>query len=248
VVADVLERGTVHFFFRPRVERHQPSGEDDVQRFIVVLAPEARRLYRLLLVGRKRLPDVARHGKERHWAWVAKVAGDPADIEVELRGYRYGTKTRGERDQPSARPAGDGEYVIARHGDHSHLAYALVRPDPIGPVQHELGIAASASYVAAAKNPEWPSPPDAGLGDEQTAYYPPDLQRRFRGRRWAALEPAHLDRDGAEIVLIAATEDPERELGIRLEPDERTAPDAFHALGLDRRSHPVEPLFRGEWA
>jgi len=247
-MTEVLERGSVHFFYRPRVEEHAPRGEDDVQRFIVVLAPEERRLFRLVFVGRKHLPDVARGRRERNWAWVAKVSGDPADVEVELRGYRYLTKTRGERDQPSARPAGDGEYVLARHGNHSHLAYALVRPASPGAVQRELGIAASASYVVAVKNPEWPSPPEAGLTVEQTAFYPRELQERFRNRRWGEAEPAHLDREGAELVLVATDEDPEEELGIVLDPAERGAPDAFRALGLDRRSHPVEPLFRGEWA
>jgi hypothetical protein len=247
-MAEVLERGSVHFFFRPRVERHAPRGEDDIQRFMVVLAPEGRGLFRLLFIGRKRLPDASHHRRARNWGWVARVTGDPAEIEGELRGYRYATKTRGVREQPPARPAGDGEYVLARHGDHSHLAYALLRPDPPGPVQRELGIAASASYVAAAKNPEWPSPARAGLGEEQTAWYPREVQERFRGRRWGELEPAHLDRDGAEILLVGASEDPEAELGITLDPAERATPDAFRALGLDRRSHPVEPLFRGEWA
>ncbi|BDG02127.1 hypothetical protein [Anaeromyxobacter oryzae] len=248
-MAEVLERGELHFFYRPRVERNAPRGDADVQRFMVVLAPDGRRIWRLVFVGAKRMPELARRGRERNWAWVAKVAGDPGDIEMELRGYRYRTKTRGERDQPSARPAGDGEYVLARHGDHTHLAYALARPDPPGDVQRGLGIATQASYVVAVKNPEWPSPrPDAGLGEEQTAFYPRALQEKFRNRRWGEVEPAHLDRDGAELLLVGATEDPEGELGIHLDPAERGAPDAFRALGLDRRDHPVAPLFTGEWA
>lgn len=246
-MADVLERGALYFFYRPRVERHAPRGEDDVQRFIVVLAPDERRLLRIVLVGRKRLPELGRR-RARNWAWVAKVAGDPADVELELRGYRYPTKTRGEREQPAARPAGDGEYVLARHGDHTHLAYALVRPVEPGDVQRELGIRAAASYVVAVKNPEEPSPPGAGLSIEGTAFYPRELQEKFRNRRWAALEPAHLDREGAEILLVAADEDPEHALGIRLQPGDEDAPDVFRALGLDRRSHPVAPLLRGDWA
>jgi hypothetical protein len=248
-MSEVLERGAVHFFYRPRVERHAPRGDDDVQRFIVILAPEDRPLFRLLFVGAKRLPDLALRGRERNWAWVARVVGDPADLEGELRGYRYTTKTRGEREQPSARPAGDGEYVLARHEDHTHLAYALVRPDPPGDVQRDLGIAAQASYIVAVKNPEWrPSRPDAGLGAEQTAFYPEALQQKFRDRRWGEVEPAHLDREGAELLVIGATEDPEGELGIRLDPAERAPEDAFRALGLDRRGHPVAPLFTGDWA
>jgi hypothetical protein len=249
--AQVLERGDVFFFYRPRVEQHTPRGEDDVQRFLVVLAPDGRRVLRVVYVGRKRMPDVGARGRERNWGWVARVARDAADVELELRGYRYATKTRGEREQPSARPAGEGVYVIARHGDHTHLAYALARPAEPGPVQRELGIEAAASYVVAVKNPWHPAPPpaNAGLAPEAEASYPPDVQARFRDRRWGELEPAHLDREGAELLLVGADEDPERELGIHLDPRERRGgPDVFRALGIDPARHPPAPLFTGEWA
>ena len=244
----MTERGDVFFFFRPRVERHAPRGDDDVQRLLVVLAPDDGERFRLLTVGRKRLPGASAWGRERHWAWVMKVARTPGEIELELRGYRYDTRTRGRRDQPSARPAGSGRYAVARHGAHAHLGYVLARPEAPGPVQRELGIEASASVVVAVKNPEWPTPPDlnAGLAPEAEAFYPAPLQAAFRGRRWAPLEPAHLDREGAELVLVGTREDPERELGIRLEPEE--ADDVLALFRLDPARHPVAPLFSGEWA
>jgi hypothetical protein len=247
----VAERGDVYFFFRPRVERRAPRGEDDVQRFLVVLAPDAARRFRLLTVGRKRLPGASDTSRERNWGWVMRVAGSPGELEDELRGYRYETKTRGVRDQPAARPAGAGRYAIARHGAHAHLAYALAHPEVPGPVQRELGIEASASLVVAVKNPWWPTPPsvNAGLAPEAEAFFPADLQAAFRGRRWAALDPRHLDREGAELVLVGTREAPEAELGIRLEPEEPAEPeDVLGRFGLDPASHPIAPLFRGEWA
>lgn len=244
----VAERGDLFFFYRPRVERHAPRGERDVQRLLVVLAPDGGARFRLVTVGRKHLPGATRLGRERNWAWGMKVAGSPEELELELRGYQYETKTRGHRDQPSARPAGAGRYAIARHGAHAHLAYALARPAPPGPVQRELGILASASLVAAVKNPHWPTPPgvDAGLSPEAEAFYPAPLQATFRGRRWAALEPAHLDREGAELVLVGTRELPEAELGIALETEEPE--DVLGLFGLDPARHPVAPLFSGEWA
>jgi hypothetical protein len=249
----VAERGDVYFFFRPRVERHAPRGEDDVQRFLLVLAPDEARpggapRLRLLTVGRKRLPGASALSRERFWGWVMRVAGSPAELAEELRGYGYETKTRGHRDQPAARPAGSGRYAIARHGAHAHLAYALAHPAEPGPVQRELGIEASASLVVAVKNPWWPTPPsaNAGLAPEAEAFFPDDLQAEFRGRRWAALDPRHLDREGAELVLVGTREDPAAELGIRLEPEEPE--DVLGRLGLDPASHPVAPLLRGEWA
>jgi hypothetical protein len=149
-----------------------------------------------------------------------QVAREPG--ELELRGYDYDTKTRGHRVQPAARPAGAGRYAIARHGAHAHLAYVLVHPEVLGSVQRDLGIEASASLVVAVKNPHWPTPPGigAGLAPEAEAFFPAPLQAAFRGRRWAALEPAHLDREGAELVLVGTREDTVSELGLRLAPDE----------------------------
>jgi hypothetical protein len=229
----VAERGDLFFFYRPRVQQPARRGEDDVQRFLVVLAPDGGDRFRLLTVGRKRLPGASPRSRERNWGWVMRVAGSPAELELELRGYEYDTKTRGHRVQPAARPAGAGRYAIARHGAHAHLAYALSRPRVPGRVQRELGIEASASLVVAVKNPHWPTPPevDAGLAPEAEAFYPPPLQAAFRGRRWAALEPAHLDREGAELVFVGTREDPGEELGIRLEAEEPE--DVLGLLGLD---------------
>jgi hypothetical protein len=244
----VVERGDLFFFYRPRVERHAPRSEDDVQRFLAVLAPEGGDRFRLLTIGRKRLPLAWRTGRERNWGWVMKVVGAPEEIRLELAGYQYDTKTRGQRDQPAARPAGAGRYALARHGAHTHLAYALARPAEPGPVQRDLGIEASASLVVAVKNPHWPTPPglDAGLSPEAEAFFPAPLQAAFRGRRWAAVEPGHLDREGAELVFVGSREPPAPELGIPLEAEEPD--DVLGLFGLDPARHPVAPLFRGDWA
>ncbi len=245
----VTERGDVFFFYRPRVEQHAPRGEDDVQRLLVVLAPDGRSRFRVVTIGRKHLPSGSRSVPERNWGWVMKVGGSPEDVEAELRGYEYETKTRGHRDQPSARPAGEGRYAIARHGAHAHLAYALAHPEAPGEVQRDLGIEGSASFVVAVKNPWWPTPPgsNAGLAPEAEASYPDDLQAAFRGRRWAALEPGHLDREGAEFVLVGTREEPDADLGLRLEA-EPDPEDVLGLFGLDPARHPVAPLFRGDWA
>lgn len=244
----VAERGGLFFFYRPRVEQDAPRSELDVQRFLVVLAPDEGARFRLVTVGRKHLPGATRLTRERNWAWVMKVAGAAAELELDLRGYAYDTKTRGRRHQPAARPAGAGRYAIARHGAHAHLAYALTRPEVPGPVQRDLGIEAAASLVVAVKNPHWPTPPgvNAGLSPDAEACYPPPLQATFRGRRWAALEPGHLDREGAEVVLVGTREAPAEELGIALGGEEPE--DVLGLFGLDPARHPVAPLLSGEWA
>src|SRR5690349_7590822 len=55
--AHILEQGDIFFFYRPRVGAEEVRSRGDVQRFYMVLAPEQpRKVYRLFVVGSKRLP------------------------------------------------------------------------------------------------------------------------------------------------------------------------------------------------
>jgi hypothetical protein len=53
-MANVLERGNIYFAYRPRVE--EDAALEDIQRFFMILSPYDSQQYRLLVVGRKRLP------------------------------------------------------------------------------------------------------------------------------------------------------------------------------------------------
>jgi hypothetical protein len=247
-MTEVLETGHIFFLYRPRVEREEAHGLDDVQRFFIMLRPRGRPVWRLLAVGRKRLPRV-NNGAERVWAFVDKVGTKPQELEDELDRRRYQTKTRGERLLPEARPAGVGVYALVSHDGHTHLAYELQLPREPGPVQQELNIEPRASYIVTVRNPDAPAPPAAGFGPRQEIHLPAKLQQRFRGRRFAELIPEFLDHEGVELVVVGAGKDPEEELGVKLEPqDEREAEAAiFKDLHLERTQHPLEPLFKGEW-
>jgi hypothetical protein len=251
-VVSILERGDIFFFYRPRVyapgEEPPSSGLGQIERSYVVLHPRDKRLYRLLVIGRKRLPDVTKHEKE--WVFVEKVSRNPDDIEEDLRSDEYETKTRGERVRPAARPAGEGVYALACHEDHTHVAYALELPERLGPVQRELQIQREASYIVSVKNPEAPSPPEAGLSPQEAAKYPKELQEKFHGRRFLPADPPELlDRPGAQLLLIGASTDVRDELGLDLNPEretERTA-EIFRDLHLAKSQFKVGPLFKGKW-
>lgn len=245
-MAHVLELGDVYFVFRPRVERDAPRGLEDVQRFYVVLAPRDKPIYRRLVIGRKRMPDIP--SRERLWGYVDKVARCPEAIEEELESATYRTKTRGERHLPAARPAGAGVYAIVDHEGHTHFAYALELPEEPGEVQTELRLEPQASYIVAAANPERPLP-GVGLRDDEKTRYPQGLQARFGPRRFAPLDPELLDYEGAELVLIGTHDDVRAELGIDLDRERETgeAADIFEKLHMDRDKHPARPLFEGVW-
>ncbi|MDP8916209.1 MAG: hypothetical protein M3M95_03185 [Pseudomonadota bacterium] len=246
--ADAVERGDIFFFYRPKVGEEHPHGLDDVGRFHLVLRKRGGRLFRLLTIGRKRLPDVAGH--EREWGFVDLVADEPKAIADALKAETYQTKTRGLRTRPAARPAGEGGYALVRGARSLFLAYRLELPEEPGPVQEELNIASAASFVISVKNPDTPNPPGIGLREQDEAAYPKSLRKAFHGRRFAGEDPHLLDFEGAEFILIGASEDPLDELGV--EPGHPGgAPDAaavLRRLRIPKREAPIEPLVEGAWA
>jgi hypothetical protein len=167
---ETLERGNVYFLFRPKVEEENPEKLEDVQRMFVVLSPEGLQRYRLLVVGRKQLPEPEQSGQEKHWGFVDSVTKNPETIESRLDPQTYETKTRGERHLPAVRPIGEGVYRIVRHDNHTHFAYSLELPKNIGEAQSAFNLEEQASYVISIKNPEKGSPLGAGLSDEQQVH------------------------------------------------------------------------------
>jgi hypothetical protein len=254
---EILEQGNIYFLYRPKV---RPAGEDDdgdreiaaediedVQNFYVVLKPQGGR-FRLINVGRKRLPDIEEH--ERLWGFIEKVADSGKEIEEELQRATYETKTRGERVLPAARPAGEGVYALVRDGSRTFLAWALELPKKPGPVQQAFNIPEEASLAISVANPEKRGGPrTAQLSEEQQAHYPKSLQEEFRGRRFATEDPRLLDYEGAQVIFIGARDNPEEAYHIDLQPEEESESTAeiFKELRLAKSRHPVEPLLRGEW-
>jgi phosphatidylethanolamine-binding protein (PEBP) family uncharacterized protein len=164
---------------------------------------------------------------------------------------RASTKTRGERVQPAARPAGEGVYALVREGSKMHLAWALELPKKPGPVQEAFKIAQEASLGISIANPEKRGGPrTAQLGEEQKADYPKKLQEEFRDRKFATEDPRLLDFEGAQIILIGARTDRAEAYNIDLQPEQESASsaDIFRQLRFAKSRHPVEPLLEGECA
>jgi len=249
-VTSVLENGDVYFAYRPKVDKQTARSIDDVRRLYMILHARGKDVYRLIIIGEKRLPSVNGGGDRKTWGFVDKVAKDPEEVEDELDPESYRTRTRGERQVPAARPAGEGIYAIVEHERHTHLAYVLELPHKPGEVQRALNIVKEGSYIIAVKNPETPSPPGMGLDETRRARYPKKLRELFSGRRFIpANPPDFLDYEGAEILLVGARRDISAELGVELIPEHETEATAeiFNDLKLERSLHPLAPLFEGKW-
>jgi hypothetical protein len=245
-----LEAGDIFFFYRPRVEEEHPDRINQVQRLFMVLNPEGRDRFRLAVIGGKKLPDTRQKG-DRNWGFIDMVRKDPESIRDDLAADTYETKTRGERHLPAARPLGEGVYRIVRHGDHTHLTYALELPENPGDPQDAMRIAEEADYIISIKNPQKGSPADAGLSSKRKADFSRKLMERFGDRRFADADPPDfLDHEGAEFILVSAGEDVRKDLGIELsaENESEYSADILKELRLDRSKRPLRPLFRGQWA
>lgn len=242
----VLERGNLFFLYRPVEDRHEPGGLLEVRRFYLVLHPDGTERYRLIAIGKKRLPD-SDVGGQRHWGFVEGVFSSPEQLRRIAAGVPPLLGTAGE----NLRPAGEGVYALVLHGNHTHLAYVLDLPPIPGEVQEAFRIEPEGRFVAAVKNPEASSPPGVGLQGDHQPEFPDELTTLFGDRRWVPVDPPEfLDYEGAEIVLIGGRDDLGADLGLDLTRhprDEETA-QVFQDLRIEKSERTIKPLVRGVWA
>uniref|UniRef100_A0A0E0CFE2 Uncharacterized protein n=1 Tax=Oryza meridionalis TaxID=40149 RepID=A0A0E0CFE2_9ORYZ len=205
---------------------------------------EEQALLRLIVMGKKSLPDPAAKRGRPYWGYVELVTTDVEHIKDALKDEEYSTATRGTRRRAAARALGEGVYRILKHDSgrrvHTHLVYKLELPSPArrrehdaeadeaGEPQEAMNVEPEASYLIQIKNPEQP-PPSGGGGDggfrglqsKRRAAFPAHLQGRFgSNHRYAPADPPDLlNYEGCEFLLIAASDDVEEELGLELETE-----------------------------
>ncbi len=212
-----LEQGSITFFYRPRVEEQHPNELEDVQRLLLLLAPEGSAFERLIAVGRKRLPRSAH--RDRFWGFVDLIL-TPYDMHAALGAQMYGTETRGLRHLPAARAFAEGTYEVETHGPHAHLRWHIERFEYEDAVAMEIPVEEDSDYILTIANPD---PAVWGVVEtpelQSTLFdalemhvtvptpFPPALQQRFRDRKFAQLDTTEwLDHPGAELVFIGAGE------------------------------------------
>lgn len=247
--ATILEKGELYFIYSPRVEEEKVKGIAEVERLYLVMHPFDKKLYRLIIIGHKKLPPLAQRG-EVYWGFVEDVNPSAEAIENTFDPEKYKTATRGERHRGPGRPAGEGVYALVRHDDHEHLVFSLELPEKPGPVQKDLNLAKEASYILSVKNPKQPTPKGVGLDEAQEAEYPQVLQQKFDTRRFISQDlPEFLDYPGTQILFISAAQDYAKELGIKLQPEKETLDTAeiFSDLKLEKTIHPIDTLVKGKW-
>lgn len=212
VPSNILEKGVIYFFYRPRVNVSEPHSVDDVARSFVVLRPtplgatlgqaqgslEAGAKCRLMLLPKKKFPT---SGRERDMAFVEKVGQTMKELQENfIAGEEYQTSTRGERSVPEAKPYAEGVYAITSTKRASHLAYILTVPAEVGPLQEDFGLHARGSWIVQSKNPKYPGPSFAQLPKDPE--YPESVRDKFQDYRWVPLTPEFIDYPNAQFLMI----------------------------------------------
>jgi Protein of unknown function (DUF2795) len=249
--SDIIEQGDIFFFYRPKVDTEEVEDLKDVQRFYMVTAPENNTKYRLFLIGQKQLPEIVEgksSSEERNWALNTLTTSNPKDIEKELMPAEYITKTRGKRRLAAAVPTGEGKYAIAKHDNHTELAYVLELPETLGPTQREFEIKKEASYIVSVKNPDIKVP---GFAAFEKPDYPKILNDKFGDKRWINVEePNFLNYENTQLLLIGSKKkNVEEELGIDIDDEKETerSADLFKELKVKKEQVPLKPLLKGEF-
>ncbi|HVC32743.1 MAG TPA: hypothetical protein VNL16_04460 [Chloroflexota bacterium] len=236
--AQILETGNALFFYRPLRGVLHPRSSDEIEHVYVALLPDDQHQHRnrLLTFAQTWYPPILPGlvlPEERGWAVVTDVTRDPRRlIDAVVRGEGSADGSTAPTTTPAARAAGDGRYLIARHDDHTDLAYALHQPRQLGPAQQTLLLDPQASYRVVVKEPCVPS--WIGVVDKPT--YPSALGEKFDGHVSIPLDPSSfLDYRWTQVFLFDGKSDVQTELGIALKRglENRAEKQAFAALCVE---------------
>ncbi|KAF7843111.1 uncharacterized protein G2W53_000016 [Senna tora] len=279
---EIQERGDIYFLYRPKVGKEEAHSADDVQRLYIILRPESgeekqdshsasgsdgghgsqkvnieleKPLFRLIVMGRKKLPD-ATQKRRSFWGFVEMVTTDAEDVKAALKGEEYETKSRGHRHSSDARGVGEGVYRILRHKAsghshmHTHLVYKLEFPseDEEGQPQESLNIEREGSFIIQIKNPESESGRFRGLQNKRKAVFPAHLQGQLGHVKFAPADPPHLlNYQGCELLLISASHHIQQELGLDLQTEGGPDASCSHLLTTFGDTVSATPLLKGTW-
>ena len=253
--AEVLEKGDIFFFYRPKAKViDDGSGGDvksieDIRRFFMVTATAANTeneqqqqfdgtnsktpkegespRYRLFVIGKKSLPEIRTTEARRSERYWAKVGGIFENPQ-ELTGELLSDEFR---KGDAARAVGEGKYAIVKHQDHAELAYVLEIPEEPGEAQRELGIEKEASYIVSIINPKVPVP--AGYpSSEEPPNYPESILKEFgENENFISLarDLRFINFQNAQMILVGAREGRDviqKEFGIDIKEEKETVHSA----------------------
>src|ERR671918_2896545 len=233
--AEVLEKGDIFFFYRPKAKTvGDSSGGDvksieDIRRFFMVTATttasNTRNEQQFDRTNRETSKEEEEEESLRYRLFVIGKKSLPEIRTTEARrSERYWAKVGSIFESPqeltsglladeyrkgdAARPVGEGKYAIVKHQDHAELAYVLEMPDEPGEAQRELGIEKEASYIISIINPKVPVP-EGYPSSEEPPNYPESILNEFgENENFVSLarDLRFIDFQNAQMILVGARE------------------------------------------
>jgi hypothetical protein len=233
--AEVLEKGDIFFFYRPKAKivnddsRSDVKSIEDIRRFFMVTATASTAGNIKNEEQQQQFDKTNRKTpKEESLRYRLFVIGKKSLPEIRTtearRSERYWAKVGGIFENPkeltselladeyrkgdAARPVGEGKYAIVKHQDHAGLAYVLEMPEEPGEAQRELGIEKEASYIVSIINPKIPVP-EGYPSSEEPPNYPESILKEFgENENFVSLakDLRFIDFQNAQMILVGARE------------------------------------------
>jgi hypothetical protein len=248
--SELLEKGTIYFFYLPKQNAESVNGIDDVQKLCLLLSPhESSKMKRIINIENKKMPDMKVHHK--YWGIVDAVSDDLNELVNKYLGEKANQTEPSHQQQ--GRLFASGLYAIVKHHRHTHLAYLLELPEELSEVQKAFNLEKEGSMLVCVKNPDFPK---TMLGEKPSL--PESLKEYFEDKKWMAIdrEAKLLEIKNVELLLIGICPDVkgfgtvgeelehiEMEEMKKLEPHNKV----FEQLKLDKEHHKVDPIMTGKW-
>jgi hypothetical protein len=233
--AEVLEKGDIFFFYRPKTKIVDDSSDgdvksiDDIRRFFMVTATtttaaNTENEQQQQFDGTNSKTPKEEESQRYRLFVIGKKSLPEIRTSEARRSERYWAKVGGIFENPqeltsellsdefrrgdAARPVGEGKYAIVKHQDHAELAYVLEMPEEPGEAQRELGIEKEASYIVSIINPKVPVP--AGYpSSEEPPNYPESILKEFgENENFISLarDLRFINFQNAQMILVGARE------------------------------------------
>ncbi|CAG8437901.1 8408_t:CDS:2 [Ambispora leptoticha] len=157
------------------------------------------RKYDLLIVGKKHLPVEI---KDKYFLFVEASNKTESELLESLK-EKHHQAGKGETTDPTVHCLAEGKFIIAKHENHTHFIYQIIKPSQLKEIQQEFNLQKEDDYLINVKNPHSKTPPGIGLSEKQKTSYPSSLQEKFANYHFIPLDPAdYLDYPGTELLLI----------------------------------------------
>jgi hypothetical protein len=233
--AEVLEKGDIFFFYRPKTKIVDDSSDgdvksiDDIRRFFMVTATtttaaNTENEQQQQFDGTNSKTPKEEESQRYRLFVIGKKSLPEIRTSEARRSERYWAKVGGIFENPqeltsellsdefrrgdAARPVGEGKYAIVKHQDHAELAYVLEMPEEPGEAQRELGIEKEASYIVSIINPKVPVL--AGYpSSEEPPNYPESILKEFgENENFISLarDLRFINFQNAQMILVGARE------------------------------------------